>query len=259
MEEIKISVITVCMNSEETLERTVQSVLTQTWENIEFVLIDGVSRDATVSLYKRLTIGREVVVICEPDNGIYDAYNKGISAASGDVLFFLNSDDYLCDESALSKIAHVFATTECSAVCGGTLQIDSDGNVFRSWMPRSTGRKPFFRQLPQPSLFFRATALTYENRLIHFDPSYKIAADLKLQLEMHRNPSVQFGFLNTYITCMALGGTSTASLAAYVTGWIESRRAFNEVYGFGGAIYTVKKVVEKVFELNLSRMLKIFR
>ena len=144
-------------------------------------------------------------------------------------------------------------------VCGGTFQVDSDGKVFRSWLPKNIGPKPFFRQLPQPSLFFRSSALSAESGNIRFDKSYKIAADLKLQLQMHKNPSLQFAFLDSYISCMSLGGTSTASLSAYITGWSESRRAFNEVYGFGGAIYTFKKVVEKLLEVNLLTILRISR
>jgi len=115
---VKFSIITVCYNAQEHIEAAIQSVLSQTYPNIEYVIIDGASTDKTLDIVNRYH-NRIAKVISEKDNGIYDAMNKGIQASSGDILYFLNSDDQLYDNSVVSAVAKEFeANPEVGIVCG---------------------------------------------------------------------------------------------------------------------------------------------
>jgi glycosyltransferase involved in cell wall biosynthesis len=96
----KVSVITVCYNAEEFIENAINSVLKQTYENLEYIIIDGASKDNTVSIINKYK-SRITFFLSEPDNGMYEAMNKGIKAATGDVLYFLNSDDDIADKCLL--------------------------------------------------------------------------------------------------------------------------------------------------------------
>ena len=104
---MKISIITVSYNSAKTIETTFMSVLQQTYSNIEYIVIDGGSTDNTLKIAKKYS---EIitVLVSEQDNGLYDAMNKGISLATGDVIGLINSDDLFCDPDALNKVAKVF-------------------------------------------------------------------------------------------------------------------------------------------------------
>src|SRR5688572_23179733 len=106
----RISVITVCFNAERTIAQTITSVLMQRWKNVEYIVVDGRSRDDTVGVVRR-TGGDRLLLISEPDAGIYDAMNKGIRAATGDVIAFLNADDFYCGDLVLTKVARAFAET----------------------------------------------------------------------------------------------------------------------------------------------------
>ena len=104
----KVSIITVTLNSEKFVERAIISVINQTYGNIEYVVIDGASKDNTVSIINKYNNNKISYFISEPDDGIYDAMNKGIKASTGDIIFFLNSDDYFYDTTVVEKIVNEF-------------------------------------------------------------------------------------------------------------------------------------------------------
>ena len=101
----KISIITVCYNSEKTIERTISSVITQSYRNYEYIIIDGLSSDKTIYIVKKYSEDNNIFFISEKDNGIYNAMNKGISFATGDIICLLNSDDWL-EKDALKIVAN---------------------------------------------------------------------------------------------------------------------------------------------------------
>ena len=113
----KISVITVCFNSAGTIERTLASVASQTWNAIEHIVIDGCSTDGTLDIAKRFdsTVSK---LVSEPDNGIYDAMNKGLRLATGEIICFLNSDDFYNAEDVLEKVAAEFSARNLDALIG---------------------------------------------------------------------------------------------------------------------------------------------
>ncbi|MDH5682011.1 MAG: glycosyltransferase, partial [Spirochaetota bacterium] len=127
MNDIKISVITVCYNSEKTIEETLKSIYAQSYPNIEHVIIDGQSTDRTVDIIKKYKDQYQYFV-SEKDNGIYHAMNKGIEASSGDILFFLNSDDYFPDEKVVEDVVNKFVENpELDAVYGNQSFYDNKG------------------------------------------------------------------------------------------------------------------------------------
>ncbi len=141
MEE-KISIVTVCYNSAATIEKTIVSVQQQTYKNIEHIIVDGCSRDGTIEIVKKM-LSDKVVFISEPDNGIYDAMNKGINCATGAIVGILNSDDVFFNKDVLSKVAKAFAVHNTDVVFGDIVMSNrNDLEVHvRKWI---AGKKKIF-------------------------------------------------------------------------------------------------------------------
>ena len=126
---IKISLVTITYNSENTLSDTIRSVLTQTYSEIEYILVDGASKDGTVKIIKEYEsiLGEKLKWISEPDKGLYDAMNKGIRMATGDVVGIINSDDFFTSERVLQQVADSFMNEkELEAVYGDVHYVNSD-------------------------------------------------------------------------------------------------------------------------------------
>ena len=241
---IKISVVTATWNAVRTLQDCLNSVARQTYPNLEHVIVDGASSDGTLDLIKK-NIDQIDIFKSERDNGIYDALNKGFKLSTGDVVGILHSDDFYYDYSVLQKVAEAFEDSSVDYVYGDIQMINPEGRQVRYWRVgllcngriRST-------QIPHPSLFL-------SRRLIQrleqpFDSSYRISADLKQQLIFANILGAKGEYISSPLVKMRIGGTSTANLQAYLEGWKESRRAWNEVHGSGGAMYVLKKVCSKL-------------
>lgn len=241
---IKITVVTVCYNSEKTIAFTLKSVADQTHDLLEHLIIDAGSADRTLEIIA--IDGKHVTqIISEPDNGIYDAMNKGLSLSTGDVVGFLNSDDCYSDKSVIAEVAAHFADPQIDYVYGDIKMINSDGLIVRHWKTGSiTTDRISNSQIPHPAFFVRRSIL---NSLAPpFDTSYRISADLKQQLIITSKLGARGLYINRPLVHMSIGGASTRNLHSYYTGWIESARAYNDVFGRGGWWYTFKKVIIKV-------------
>lgn len=245
-----LSVVTVCRNAADTIAATIRSVASQTHANHEHVIVDGQSTDGTVAIIKK-TAGRNVTLISEPDDGLYHAMNKGFQRSNGDGVAFLNADDTYADAAVLADVAHAFEATNADFVYGDLLMVDRLGRVHREW---KTGNVPpeglSGRQIPHPALFVKREVLGLISP--PFDASYRIAADLKQQLTLINKMRSVGVYLRRPLVLMALGGTSTRSTGSYIQGWRESRRAYNELFGRGGAWFTVRKVLSKISGLQIS-------
>ena len=154
----KISVITVCFNSEATVGQTIDSVNDQAYSNVEHVFIDGASADKTVEIINARS-RRTKLLISEPDKGIYDALNKGIALATGDVIGFLHADDFYAHSSVLQDIAERFSTSSLGGVYGD-LQYVSQADthrIIRHWPARSftEARLRYGWMPPHPTLYIR--------------------------------------------------------------------------------------------------------
>lgn len=132
---MKISVITVCYNSITTLHDTLESILRQTYPDVESIVVDGASKDGTVELIEKYShqFSGRMKWISEPDKGIYDAMNKGIGMATGDVIGFLNADDYYQDGNVLEAIAEAFSRHGTDAVHGNLHYINGAREIVRTW------------------------------------------------------------------------------------------------------------------------------
>ena len=210
----RISIITVSYQSVRTLERSLQSVAAQTWPAREHILIDGGSTDRTVDLARRHSASLAEIV-SEPDKGIYDAMNKGVARASGDVIGFLNSDDWFVDDEVLAEVAQAFADPQVDAVFGNVdfVRADAPDRVVRVY---NSGR---FRPelLPSgwmpahPGLFFRRSVF---ERVGKFKTDYKIAADFDFIVRAFSTARLKYTYLPRTLVRMQLGGASTSGFAS---------------------------------------------
>lgn len=242
---LKFSVVTVAFNSENTIARTIKSVLDQNDCSIEYIIVDGNSTDNTLDIISEFSSDRvPIKLISEPDKGVYDAYNKGLSMASGDVIVFLNSDDFFAYDNVLSKVCARMIASDVDVFCAGTELINSDMRVARTSLPKAIGRAPYFSQLPMPSLFIRLRV--FQDLGISFDKQHKISSDLKLQLEIHKANMHTFEIGKFVTTKQQLGGISTNSLSSYLSGWIEVVKVYDDVFKTGGLKYLIFKVIQKL-------------
>jgi glycosyltransferase len=248
---LKVSVVTVTLNSASTVGDTLRSIACQSYPDIEHIIVDGLSSDATIETIKSGPRSPDILV-SEPDCGIYDAMNKGLYMASGDIVCFLNSDDVYSSDNILQLVAEAFADPRIDFVYGNIRMIAKRGKALSR--VSVTGRLPrtglkYGLQIPHPAFFVRAPILRGLGEA--FDTQFKIAADLKQQLQIvHLRRSTGF-YLNEYLADVKLGGASTASFSSYFTGWREARRAYNLVLGAGGLFYVVFKVLRKSLGLRI--------
>lgn len=203
---MKISVVTSCFNSAKHVGQTLQSVANQTYKDVEHVLVDGGSTDNTVEI-----IGQFPHVtnwISEPDKGIYDGLNKGVNRATGDVIGFVHSDDYLKSDDVLEQIANFFQSNpEVSAVYGDIVFVNEEEEVIRYYSSKNWSlKKMTIGKMPaHPSFYARKEV--YDR--YQFNLEYKIAADFDHILRVALDNEFKLAYLPLVTTAMRLGGAST--------------------------------------------------
>ena len=211
---MKISIVTVTYNSAKTLARTADSVLKQTFPNLEYVVVDGGSTDGTIGIikdYEEKFEGR-LRWISEKDNGIYDAMNKGITMAMGDIVGILNSDDFFTSNNVVERIVQEFSS-DVDAVYGDVHFVKENnlnknvryysGKPYRPWMVRY-GFIP-----PHPSFYVRKTV--YEKYGL-YDTSFRISADVEMIARLTFVNKIPTKYINMDFVTMLVGGESTKSL-----------------------------------------------
>ena len=224
---MKISIITVCYNSAATLKDTILSVASQSYKNIEYVIIDGGSKDATLEIIDQYkdTI---TTYISEPDKGLYDAMNKGINLASGEVVGFLNSDDLFCDDYALEKVMSVFIEKNfLDSVFSDVFYVSQNdiSNIVRHWV--TGAKRPFkFGWHPaHPTLYIKKKV--YDN-FGGFNLDFKLAADFEIMLRFMEKYKISSFYLKIPLVKMRLGGKTNKSLKNIVNQNFECIRAFKK-------------------------------
>lgn len=223
---MKISVITVCFNSASTLGDTLASVASQDHSDVEHIVIDGGSGDGTRELVERE--GRHVkVFVSEPDKGIYDAMNKGLSHASGELVGFLNSDDVYTHSGVLSRIAGVMADSALDA-CYANLyfvdpaKLDVVRRVWRSrdYEPGLCARRGW---MPAHPTFYARRALYVEHGGFNLD--YSLQSDFDMALRLLDIHGIHTRFVPEFWVRMRMGGASNASMRNVLRGNLEAWRA----------------------------------
>jgi glycosyltransferase involved in cell wall biosynthesis len=203
----KMSIITACFNSEKFIEDTIKSVINQTYQNIEYIFVDGGSTDRTLEIIEKYR-NRVSKIISEPDKGVYDAFNKGIEAATGDVIYFLNSDDYLHDSKVIEEIAKLFYQHKTiNAIYGNIKVIDEKIDCFYIVGQQLQLEDFYDGKMPHHQCFF--IKKNFLCSLGKFDLKYKITGDFDLVLRYFKNDSNNSMYVNRNIAVFRTGGLSS--------------------------------------------------
>jgi len=225
---MKLSVITVVYNNDKTISEAINSVLSQNYDEIEYIIIDGASRDNTLTIIKEYQ-SRISKFVSEPDTGLYDAMNKGVRLATGDVIGILNSDDMYQDRNVISDIMYQFNNDEKVDLVYGDLvyvKQDDTNKIVRNW--RSIKYYPNFFEdgnvPPHPSLFVK-TEVYKESGLFNLD--FKLAADYEFMLRIFKKHSFKSKYINRIIIRMRLGGATNQSFRNIWRQNVEILRAWN--------------------------------
>lgn len=219
---MKISIITAVFNAAETIEDTLLSVATQTYPEIEHIVIDGFSTDSTTAIIKRHQ-SKLAHVVSEPDRGVYDAMNKGLALASGDVVGFLNADDVYIDTEVLAKVAVAMADPLVDACYADLIYVDRERTelVVRYWTSREYVPGLFKRGwMPAHPTFFVRKAV-YQ-RFGGFDLRYRLQADFDLALRLLHVHGIRVRYVPEVWVRMRMGGMSNNSIRNMVRGNIEA-------------------------------------
>lgn len=205
---IRVSVITVCFNSDKTIRRTIESVLKQTYTNVEYIIIDGGSKDNTLQIigeYKDL-FGDSLKVVSEPDGGIYDAMNKGIRMAAGELIGILNSDDYY-EENAVECIVNSMKNDKYQ-ILYGFMRTVRDGEELS--IARESHNMLPNEMIAHPACF--VTKSIYDDFGV-YDTNYVSVADFDFMIRMNMQREVVFVPVDYLITTFSCGGMSSTEKA----------------------------------------------
>jgi glycosyltransferase involved in cell wall biosynthesis len=223
---MKISVVTITYNSAATLRDTIESVLTQEYSNIEYLIIDGESTDTTIDIIKSYSDTR-IKWISEPDKGIYDAMSKGKRMATGDVVGVLNSDDFYPDNQVLDRVAHAFAHEAIDAVYGDLKYVDYQdiSKITRNWVSGIYDRENFLRgwMPPHPTFFLRKSAF---EKYGYYNSGFESAGDYELMLRMLFKNSLKALYIPHVQVTMRAGGVSNSSIRNRIRANQEDRKAW---------------------------------
>ena len=209
---MKVSIITITYNSAETVEDTIQSVLSQDYPNIEYIIVDGASKDDTMAIVNRYR-DKIATIISEPDKGIYDAMNKGVRAATGDVIGILNSDDFYADNKVISDIVKAIQQDNADACYADLVYVDrtATDKVIRSWKSGEYRHGDFLRGWMPPHPTFFVKRVYYEMHGL-YSLQLRSAADYELMLRFIHKHGISLAYLPRVITKMRAGGQSNVTL-----------------------------------------------
>lgn len=253
MNNLLVSIITVSYNSVTTISDTIKSVLFQTYPHIEYIIIDGASNDGTNELIK--SYGDKITKhISEEDNGIYDAMNKGIKLASGEIIGILNSDDFFCNENIIEKVIEAFDSSDVDAVYGDIQFVDRNktSRVKRYYSSKKFVLNKFkYGIMPAHPSFYVKRELF--NNIGYYKTDYKIAADYELLLRFLYKEQIKCKYIELPFVSMRTGGVSNKSIRSNFILNKEIKRACKENGVSTNYIYIYSKYFKKVFEFFCNK------
>lgn len=242
---MKISIITAVFNNQTNISECLESVKNQTYENIEHIVIDGGSTDKTLEIINshRDNIGK---IISEPDKGIYDALNKGIKNATGEIIGFLHSDDLFFNNQVIKKVIDTFRANKCDVVYGDLIYVSRNdvNKTIRNWKSCSFDKKLLKKgwMPPHPTMFVKREIY---NTYGLFNTDYRIAADYDFILRVMGSGNLKCEYIGDIITKMRVGGASNKSLKNI---WRKSKEDLMalRVNKIGGILTLFRKNFSKV-------------
>jgi glycosyltransferase len=243
---MKVSIVTVTYNSAETVEDTIKSVINQDYNNIEYIIIDGVSKDNTLEIVNKYK-DKISIIISEKDKGIYDAIAKGIDKATGEIVVALNSDDMYASNDVISKVVELFKSSHADAVYGDLNYVDryDTSKTIRKWKS-GTYKKGYFLKgwmPPHPTFFVKKHCYS---KYGSFNLNLRSAADYELMLRFIHKHEIKVAYLAKLIVNMRTGGQSNVSFKNRFKANREDKKAW-EINGLKPGIFTlIRKPLSKI-------------
>lgn len=248
---IKVSVITVCSNSVDTIETTIKSVLHQNYDKydkIEYIVIDNCSTDGTRDVIEKYK-ANITKIISEPDNGIYDAMNKGIKLSTGDIIATLNSDDIYADETIVRQMAKFIGDGNLDAAYGDLVYVNHNNieQIVRFWRAGEYKKGAFGHgwTIPHPTFFCRREIF---EKFGLFNDKFQIAADFELMLRFVEKHRIKVDYLPKVIVKMRTGGKANV-LNGVIRGNMEIIRAFRINGLHLSPLFFISKPTTKISQL----------
>jgi glycosyltransferase involved in cell wall biosynthesis len=241
-----ISLITVTYNAADTIEKCILSVISQRFKNLQYIIIDGQSTDGTLTIIDKY---RDLIdiVISEPDDGLYDAMNKGVVHATGDIIGMLNADDYFAHDNILEEVARGFKLSGADVVYGDIDYINKEGKIVRKW--RSGDYRPgcfnWGWMPPHPSFYVRRECFA---RYGLYNLKFGTATDYELMLRFIHTNNTSVYYLRDVMVKMLLGGVSNKQFSSRLKAWQNDYRAMR-----------TNKLLFPLFSVVLKPLRKIFQ
>lgn len=263
----KITVITPTFNSQNTLKDTLNSILEQSYKNIECVITDGASQDQTLNILKHYK-GKfaqqniEFKILSQKDHGIYDAMNKGIKESSGNVIGFLNSDDFFSSPSTLIHIAQAFKEYNVDCVFGDLSFINDKNTKVRSWIGSThTPYAFYFGWHPAHPTFYVKREIF--EKFGNFNLDYKIASDYDLMLRFLQKYKISSYYIPHTLVTMRSGGTSNKNLSNILKANIECFRSWREnelsFFPFFIILKPIRKLKNFIKEKIIQAIVRLYK
>lgn len=246
--KLKVSIISISFNNEAEIENTIKSVINQTYNYIEYIIIDGASKDNTLDIIQKYK-NNISVVISEPDKGIYDAINKGIKCATGDIVGLIHAGDELYDNNVIEKVARCFSESNIDALYGHSKILSEDGTKVVRINKSPEYNESLFRNgwFPSHQSFYAKRELF--DKLGLYNLKYRIAADYELLLRFLYIRKVNVKLLDEYLIKFKVGGTSTKSVKNVIKLNKECIDAWND-NGIKIPFYTIPlKLLRKIKQI----------
>lgn len=247
---MKISIVTISFNSAATIRDTIESVLSQDYPDIEYIIKDGGSKDDTLKIIE--SFGDKIKLVSQPDKGIYDAMSQGVALTTGEVVGIINSDDFYPDNQVITRVAEAFRKYKTDAVYGDLQYVDYNdkSKIVRYWMSGEYRRERFLNgwMPPHPTFFLKKSVY---DKFGLYDASFKSAGDYELMLRMLYKHQISAAYIPHVQMRMRTGGVSNITLKNRIRANQEDRRAW-KINGLKPRFYTL-------FAKPLSKLGQFFK
>tara|TARA_B100000212_G_scaffold90759_1_gene66635 strand:- start:22259 stop:23029 length:771 start_codon:yes stop_codon:yes gene_type:complete len=253
---MKVSIITLTYNSEENILKCLDSIKYQKYDNIEHIIIDGKSSDSTLKIVDKNIIDNSII-ISEKDSGIYDAWNKGLEVATGDIVGTVMSDDFLENKNVVNKIVEAFKENDCDIVYAN-MNFELKNQIVRKWKPGKFTKKSFyFGWMPPPPTVYVSRKIIRDN--LGFNKKYRIAGDYEWLLRLFFIKNYKIFYLDEFIYTLKMGGVSNSSLKNILKGNIECFHAWRENNLARFPFWVFLKPISRIFQiLNIKEFFKFY-